>query len=182
MIDWIQNTDFDILYWLQEQWRHPLLDQLMIFLTWLGNGGAVWLVLGLVLLCFKQYRSSGIKLFVALLIGLILINWGLKELVGRLRPFQIDPNIVLIIKEPAEYSFPSGHTVSSIAAATVLMIEKVPFRYAALLLAVLISFSRLYLQVHFPSDLLAGFFFGVLIGFIACKMVDLARPPKVALS
>ncbi len=182
MSDWVQNLDFSILYWVHEHWQHPLLDRLMAFLTWIGNGGTVWILVGLGLLVFKQYRGSGLKIFLALLISLVLINWGLKELVGRLRPFQIDPGIELIIKEPAEYSFPSGHTVSSTAASTVLMIEKIPLRYASLLLAVLISLSRLYLQVHFPSDILAGFFFGALIGWASCKVVDAARPPKVVLS
>lgn len=168
----IRSIDFSILYWLHEQINHPLLDSVMRFLSFLGNGGVIWIAVGVLLLFFKKYRGTGIKVLLALLGVLIVYNWGLKVWVGRLRPFQIDPSIQLIIKEPSEFSFPSGHTTSSMAAATVLWLEKVPLRYAALVLALLISFSRLYLLVHFPSDVFAGLILGALMGWLLVFSVN----------
>lgn len=105
MSDWVQNLDFSILYWVHEHWQHPLLDRLMAFLTWIGNGGTVWILVGLGLLVFKQYRGSGLKIFLALLISLVLINWGLKELVGRLRPFRSTPASNSLSRNPRNTPF-----------------------------------------------------------------------------
>lgn len=175
MLQTLQNIDFSVLHWLDKNLQNPFLDPLMIFVSLLGNGGVIWIVLALVLLCFKKYRLTAIKVLLALLLVLVIYNNGLKVWVGRLRPFQIDPNIELLIKEPGEFSFPSGHTTSSLAAATVLYLEKVPMWYLALGLALLISYSRVYLLVHFPSDVLAGLFLGALMGKLAVLLVDAVR-------
>ena len=100
-----------------------------------------------------------------LLLSLLVGNGILKPLVGRLRPFEIREGIELIIKAPGGYSFPSGHTVSSVVGATVLTRANKKFGYVAIPLAVLIAFSRMYLFVHFPTDILAGAVLGFAIGF-----------------
>lgn len=172
MLEQIQKWDFAILHTIHEKLSHPLLDEVLIILSRLGNSATVWIVIGVFLLFFRKWRISGVKLLLALLIGLFLINMGLKEWVGRLRPFQIDPSIALLIPEPGEFSFPSGHANSSMAAATVLLREKVPGRYFALFIALVIAFSRIYLQVHFPTDILAGLLSGFLIGLSTCLLID----------
>jgi undecaprenyl-diphosphatase len=101
---------------------------------------------------------------VALLIGLLLANLTVKPLVARPRPFQIDTALTLLIPPPGEFSFPSGHSVSSAAAATVLALGNKKFGWVAVPLAALIAFSRLYLTVHFPTDVIAGLLLGCAIG------------------
>ncbi len=172
MLDQLTNIDFHILDFWQNHLTHPLLDKFMVFFTTLGNSGALWIVLGVVLLFFKTWRETGIKLLLALLLGHVVFTLGLKEIVMRARPFQQDLSIELLIGAPKEFSFPSGHTVSSLAAATVLILQKFPLRFLALAFALIIAVSRIYLQVHFPSDVLAGLIFGVLTALLTVKVFD----------
>lgn len=139
----------------------PLLDQIMVFLTTLGNGGMVWIVLSIVLLAIPKYRIYGLTMLVALLISVIFGNVILKNVVARPRPSWIDPSVKLLIPNPTDYSFPSGHTFTSFAAAGSLFLYNKKFGTAAIVLAILIGFSRMYLYVHYPSDVLAGALFGL---------------------
>lgn len=157
------NWEFSVLEALRELYT-PLLDRLMIGISFLGNSGWIWIAAGVALLFSKKYRRSGILVLVALLLGLLIANLTIKPLVARLRPFQIDPTLSLLIPPPGEFSFPSGHSVSSAAAATVLTLTDKKFGRVAVPLALLIAFSRLYLTVHFPTDVMAGLLLGTLIG------------------
>lgn len=139
----------------------PLLDQIMVFLTTLGNGGMVWIALSIVLLAIPKYRIYGLTMLVALLISVIFGNVILKNVVARPRPSWIDPSVKLLIPNPTDYSFPSGHTFTSFAAAGSLFLYNKKFGTAAIVLAILIGFSRMYLYVHYPSDVLAGALFGL---------------------
>lgn len=103
----------------------------------------------------------------ALVFDVILCNGILKNAVARTRPFDVNTGISLLVKKPTDYSFPSGHTAASFAAVTVLFFAKEKYRYPALVLAVLIAFSRLYLYVHYPTDILGGILVGILCGVIA---------------
>lgn len=111
-------------------------------------------------------------MLVGLLVGLLVGNICLKNLVARARPCWIDPGVPLLIGNPADYSFPSGHTLSSVIAATILYDTDKRFGIPAIILAVLIAFSRLYLYVHFPTDVLAAALLGVLIGKLLHRWHD----------
>ena len=161
------NLDWIILHGLRVLTTCPLLDFWMPRITALGNSGIVWVVAAIVLLCTKKYRRYGVMLLVGLAAALLLGNLALKNLFARPRPCWLDSSVRLLIADPTDYSFLSGHTLSSVIGATILTKTDRRFGYAAIPLAALIAFSRLYLYVHFPSDVLAAAVLGVMIGELA---------------
>lgn len=154
--------DFELLYRLQEI-RSPMLDQLMLAVTFLGNGGWFWVAAGVTLAAVPSTRKMGFCVLLSLLMGLILGNGIVKNLVARDRPCWIDESVRLLIDVPKDYSFPSGHTLASFEAAVSILLYRRPLGIGALILACLIGFSRLYLFVHFPTDVLAGAVMGTAI-------------------
>lgn len=116
------------------------------------------------MLCTKKYRRQGVILLAGLAVGVLVGNVCLKNLIARPRPCWLDDSVMMLISSPTDYSFPSGHTLSSVIGATVLTKTDRRFGWAAIPLAAVIAFSRLYLFVHFPSDILAGAILGVIIG------------------
>ena len=155
MLEFIQSADWSILHWIQENLRCGALDALLPKLTLLGEAGAIWIAVAMGLLLTKKYRKYGVCLSLALVAGLLICNVGLKNIVARPRPCWLE-SIDLLVKNPRDYSFPSGHTWSAVAGAWVAT--------AAL------AFSRLYLFVHFPSDVLAGALMGALLGLLATAL------------
>lgn len=164
MVEFITKIDWTVLYWIRNTFHCPALDFLMPKITWLGNSGFIWLLTAFVLLCTMRYRTYGITLLVGLMAGLLIGNLLLKNLIGRSRPNWIEDTITLLITNPTDYSFPSGHTLSSAISATILTMSNRKFGYIAIPLACLIAFSRLYLFVHFPSDVVGAALMGSLIG------------------
>ena len=151
----------------------PLLDKILAFITGLGNAGIIWIVLAVVLLILPKTRKTGIIVVAALLMDLILCNLILKNLVARVRPYDVNTAIAILIKKPLDFSFPSGHTAASFAAMTALFLAKMKKAWiAALVLAVLIAFSRLYFYVHYPTDVLGGAIVGILSGIIGYAIVE----------
>ncbi len=151
----------------------PLLDKILAFITSLGNAGIIWIVLAVVLLILPKTRKTGIIVAAALLMDLILCNLILKNLVARVRPYDVNTAIAILIKKPLDFSFPSGHTAASFAAMTALFLAKMKKAWiAALILAVLIAFSRLYFYVHYPTDVLGGAVVGILSGIIGYTIVE----------
>lgn len=151
----------------------PLLDKILAFITSLGNAGIIWIVLAVVLLILPKTRKTGIIVAAALLMDLILCNLILKNLVARVRPYDVNTAIAILIKKPLDFSFPSGHTAASFAAMTALFLAKMKKAWiAALVLAVLIAFSRLYFYVHYPTDILGGAVVGILSGIIGYAIVE----------
>lgn len=151
----------------------PLLDKILAFITSLGNAGIIWIVLAVVLLILPKMRKAGIIVAAALLMDLILCNLILKNLVARVRPYDVNTAIAILIKKPLDFSFPSGHTAASFAAMTALFLAKMKKAWiAALVLAVLIAFSRLYFYVHYPTDVLGGAVVGILSGIIGYAIVE----------
>ncbi len=146
--------------------HNGVLDALMIFFSSLGDKGVVWIIAALALIATKKYRKYGICLAVALLLDLLIVDVTLKPLIARARPF-VGRDIDLIVHIPDRFSFPSGHTASSFAAATVLLKADKRFGIIAIILACLIAFSRMYLYMHFPTDILGGIFVGILCGALA---------------
>lgn len=169
-MNFITNIDFSILDFIQNHFRSGALDWIMPKISFLGNAGLIWIVISVVLLSIKKYRKLGITLVIGLLLGLLIGNIILKPLVARPRPCWINSDIALLIASPKDFSFPSGHTLSSFIAAIIILKENKPFGYAAMILAILIAFSRMYLYVHFPSDILAGIILAVIISFMAVKI------------
>lgn len=169
--------DLPILYWIQEHLRCAFFDWLMPVITTLGNGGGIWIMLAVVLLCQPKYRRLGLKMGAALLIGLLLCNLTLKPLVARIRPYDYVAEhwgitVPLLVDAPRDFSFPSGHTIASFEAATVLVLHHRKWGVSALVLAGLIAFSRLYLFVHYPTDVLTSVVLGVGIGLLASWLVN----------
>lgn len=158
------SLDGTILYWVQDNLSCGVLDALMPKLTMLGSGGAIWLLAAGGMLCTKKYRRQGAILLAGLAVGVLVGNVCLKNLIARPRPCWLDNTVHLLIASPTDYSFPSGHTLSSAIGATVLTKANRRFGWMAIPMAAVIAFSRLYLFVHYPSDILAGAVLGVAIG------------------
>jgi undecaprenyl-diphosphatase len=149
----------------------------MPIVTHLGDGGILWIALAVILLCIPKYRRTGFAMGIALLMGLLICNLWLKPMVGRLRPFDYQlqcygRSIPLLIEAPKDFSFPSGHTIASFEAATVLLIHHRKWGILAAILAGLIAFSRLYLYVHYPTDVLFSLALGIGIGFAASYLTE----------
>ena len=169
------NIEFAILDFIRNYITSPVMDKIMVFITTLGNAGMIWIVLAIFMLCSKKYRKTGIVLAIGLICSLLIGNVILKPLFHRLRPFQVREGISLIISAPHDFSFPSGHTLASVISATILMLRERKIGVYALVLAILIAFSRLYLYVHFPTDVLGGAVLGVAIGFMSVKIAEKIR-------
>lgn len=161
--------EFSILYMLQN-FHNAVLDRVMVGISSLGNAGWFWIVLTAVFLCIPKYRKCGIQMAVALVLDLILCNLFLKPLAARQRPCWIDDQVKLLVAVPKDYSFPSGHSAASFAAAVTVFRNHKKEGTAALIVACLIAFSRLYLFVHFPTDVLAGIGVGFICAFLAGKI------------
>ncbi len=150
----------------------PVIDTLMCGITRLGDAGMIWILLCVVLLLMPKTRKSGIILLAGLLADLLICNVILKPVVQRIRPFDVMTEIELLVKRPLDYSFPSGHTAASFTSVMALYLagEKKLWKLA-LMLAVLIAFSRLYLYVHYPTDVLGGVVIGVISGALGYWLV-----------
>lgn len=163
-----------VLDLIQAYFQNPVMDAVMPVITGLGNQGIVWIILSAVLLLFPKTRKMGMAVAVGLVLEAVCCNVILKPLVGRIRPCQVNTAVTLLIAQPMDFSFPSGHTGASFAAVSVLWLSKSRLRIPALMLAALIGFSRLYLYVHYPSDVLAGAVLGMFTGWLGSRLVQWA--------
>lgn len=168
-----------ILLWIQNHLRNPILDPIMQFITSLGDGGILWIIVTAVLLIIPKTRKTGILCLISLGFTVLVNNIILKNLVNRTRPYVAIPDLILITKNPGDASFPSGHTAASFSVAVVmLMTMKKRYGIPAIVLASLIALSRLYVGVHYPSDVLGGF---VVATLIAVATVEISKPVSKAL-
>ena len=151
----------------------------MVFITKLGDDGIFWLILAAVLLLFKKTRKCGLTILLSMAISYLLGNMFLKNVIARPRPCTLDPTVPLLIPTPGEYSFPSGHTLHGFTAATAIFLHFKKPGIAALVLAALIAFSRMYLFVHFPTDILAGMILGIGVA-VFVYMIIMKRNKKPA--
>ncbi len=164
----LSMAELGVLDWIAAHCHNGVLDKVIPMITSLGNAGIFWIVLGMLILIFHRgERSTGLQVLLALLFSLLVCNLFLKNLVGRTRPFDLNTTVELLVLRPWDSSFPSGHTSASFAAAMVLVLRRWWGRWAALALAILIAFSRLYLYVHFPTDVLGGLAVGMFCGWLA---------------
>lgn len=154
--------EFSILYALQEI-HSPILDKIMLFITTLGDAGIFWISIGVICLIFKKHRKMGLQLLFSMLATLIIGNLIIKNLVARPRPCDIDTAVTLLLSRPHGHSFPSGHSINSMSAAVALFLNNKKIGIPAIIIATLIGFSRMYLFVHFPTDVIAGFAIAILV-------------------
>ena len=154
--------------------RTPIGDVVVPLITRLGDAGIIWIILTVLLLIIPKTRKTGVIMMAALLVDVLLCNVLIKNLVARTRPFDVNTAVQLLVAKPRDYSFPSGHTAASFASVTALYLvgEKKMWK-AALVLAVLIALSRLYLYVHYPTDVLGGMLLGCLAGYAGCRGMSL---------
>lgn len=173
MVDFLMNLDGNILLFLQENVRNPVMTPILKLITTLGNGGAIWIVLAVLLLCIPRTRKVGCMAAAALMGTLLINNMILKNLVARVRPYEVIEGLTYIVRRPVDFSFPSGHAGCSFAVACI-MFRRLPGKYGipALILAILIALSRLYVGVHYPSDVLFGVISGILISYGAETIVN----------
>lgn len=158
---------------LIQKLRTPIGDSVMCFITSLGNAGMIWIILAIVLLLFSKTRKSGMILMTALILDMVLCNGILKNVVARVRPCYVNTAVQLLIPRPYDYSFPSGHTAASFAAVTALFFAgENKLWKPALVLAMLIAFSRLYLYVHYPTDILGGILVGTVCGYVGMLCIE----------
>ena len=163
----IQSLDFSILDWIQPHIRNNVLDFIVPRITFLGNAGLIWILLALTCIAVKKWRKCGLTMAAALLTGLLVGNVIIKLLAARDRPCWISPPEVMLIAVPKDYSFPSCHTLSGFAASVSMLCYSKRAGIPAVILASAIALTRLYLYVHFPSDVLVGFVLGTTIALTA---------------
>ena len=170
-MNWLNEYELPILWWIRENLTCPFLDTVMPYISSLARHGEFWILLSLILLCFKKTRKAGVAMALAMVCGFLVGNIGLKNIVGRIRPYDM-VEVDLLVKTLSDFSFPSGHTLVSIEAATALTVYHRKGGVAALVLAVVIALSRLYLFVHYPTDVAAGVILGVGIALLCCRLTD----------
>jgi len=184
------SFDLPILEWIQAHLQSGFMDTIWPIITLFGDAGIFWMVWATLLLFIPKYRRTGLGMWFALAMGLLICNITLKPLVGRMRPYDFQIKELgktwndllaggeLLVELPHDFSFPSGHTIASFEAATVLLLNSPAMGIPAMILAVLIAFSRLYLYVHYPSDVIFSIFAGILfaiIGNLIAKKIPLGK-------
>lgn len=163
MIGWFDKV---ILDWFQ-MIQNDILTMIFRWITVLGEGGIIWIVIALIFLARKKTRMIGGTMIVALLFSLLVGNITLKPLVARMRPCWRNSEILLLIANPTDYSFPSGHAMSSFAAAMGICMWNRRAGIIALMGAAVMAATRLYFYVHYPTDILAGMLIGTVLGMLA---------------
>lgn len=150
-------------YWVNHGLAHPWLDPVMRVITYSGSMGLIWVLLAAYLLWRPRSRDLGLEILAGLLLWAVTAEVFLKDAVARPRPFRVLPAVRLLVPPPAGYSFPSGHAGSSaVAASLILFAHPFPAGVSAVVYALLIGLSRVYVGVHYPSDVLGGFLLGFL--------------------
>ncbi len=167
---WLLEKDWELLRWLKEAFSHPVLDDIMTFVSALGDKGFFWIALGVLFLLLgmknRKWLDRGWLVLFSLALNALFCNVLLKPMVDRTRPYDLY-GYTPLIPPVGDPSFPSGHTSASFAAATALYAINKKWGIAAYLFAAVMGFSRLYLGVHFPTDVLAG----AVLGIAAAKIV-----------
>ena len=163
--------ELSILWWIQEHLTNPFLDTVMPYISSLARHGEFWILVALILVCFKKTRKAGVAMGIAMAAGYLIGNMGMKNLFARTRPYDVT-EVQLLVAKLHDFSFPSGHTLGSFEAATAMWFYHRKWGVAAFVLAALIGLSRLYLFVHYPTDVLAGAVLGIGIGLAACFVTN----------
>lgn len=172
----INIFDNYVLFIINKKMKNKYLDKIMPVITSLGNLGVVWLAIAVILLFAEENKSIGEVVILTMIFSTIVGEGIIKHLVRRVRPCNQKNNSTLLIVKPISYSFPSGHTLSSFAAAQVLSIYFINYKIIFITIALLIALSRMYLYVHYPTDVIAGMLIGILCSkliFIILQEIDI---------
>ena len=170
-MNWLNEMELPILWWIRDNLTNPFLDTVMPYISSLARHGEFWILVAVVLLCFKKTRKAGLAMGIAMALGFLVGNIGLKNIIARTRPYDM-VEVEVLVKHLSDFSFPSGHTLVSFNAAIALHHYHRKWGVTALVLASLIALSRLYLFVHYPTDVVAGLLLAVLLAFVSCRLVD----------
>ena len=175
------SFDLPVLDWIQANLKSGFMDTVMPIITIFGDAGIFWMVVAAVLFLIPKTRKTGLGMAIAMMIGLIVCNITLKPLVARIRPYDLQLQefgitIQLLGDKMHDFSFPSGHTIASFEAAVVMLKNSKKLGISAMILAILISFSRLYLYVHYPTDVIASVILGTLFALIGNALAGLIAP------
>lgn len=179
MWDALLQLDGNVLLWIQENLRNPILDVIFIFITHLGDHGILWIALILLMLIMKKYRSSGVASALSLASTFLVTNLWLKPMIGRIRPYEVVEGLTRIIEKQSERSFPSGHSANGFAVATVMLL-RLPKKIGVpiFILQCLIALSRMYVGVHYPTDVIVGSMIGICMGVLYSKIIDFYHKKK----
>ena len=174
------SFDLPVLDWIQMNLQSPFMDKFMPIITVFGDAGIFWMIVAALLFIFPKTRRTGLGMAIAMMIGLLVCNVTLKPMVARIRPYDLQAEfgvtINLLCGLQHDFSFPSGHTIASFEAAVVMLRNSKKLGIPAMILAVLISFSRMYLYVHYPTDVIASIILGTLFALIGNALAGLIAP------
>ena len=168
----MNNFELGILDFIQDTFKCKFLDGAMPIISRLALGGTLWIAIAALFLLGKKTRRTGLSMTIALIIGFVIGNIFLKNAVGRISPYDINTDFARIISAARDYSFPSTHTLYSFSGAVCIFLRNKKWGIAALVLASLIAFSRLYLYVNYPTDILAGILLGIPFAFAGTLFAD----------
>ena len=174
------SFDLPILDWIQANLQSDFMDKFMPFITVFGDAGIFWMVISALFVIFPKTRKTGLGMAFAMMIGLVVCNITLKPLVARIRPYDLQAElgvtIPLLQGAMHDFSFPSGHTIASFEASMVMLFNSKKMGIPAVILAFAIAFSRLYLYVHYPTDVIASVILGTLFALIGNALAGLIAP------
>ncbi|MBE5952697.1 MAG: phosphatase PAP2 family protein [Lachnospiraceae bacterium] len=169
----ILEWDASVLLWIQENMRTDLMTTIMKAITRLGDGGCLWIVLAIVLLVLNKTRKVGAASALALIITFVTVNLGIKNAVARIRPYEVIDGLTNLVGKQSDFSFPSGHSAHAFAVGVVILImmpKKIGVPIFAI--SILMAFSRLYVGVHYPTDVIAGVVLGTIIAFLSVTIIN----------
>jgi len=169
LLEW----DASVLLWIQENMRTDLMTTIMKAITRLGNGACLWIVLAIMFLVIGKTRKVGVTSVLALVITFLVVNLGIKNMVARTRPYEVVEGLINLVDKQKDFSFPSGHAAHAFAVGVVILIL-MPRKVGVpiFVIAILMAYSRLYIGVHYPTDVIAGILLGTAIALISIFIVN----------
>ncbi len=172
-MDALFTWDSNVLLWIQENIRNSILTPIFLFITKLGDGGIIWIAFSLLFLILPKYRKVGYSCVTSMIMTFIVVNLFLKNIVARTRPYEVIEGLNRLVPAQSDFSFPSGHSAHAFAVGVVILIMmKKRIGVPIFFLAITMALSRLYIGVHYPTDVMCGIAVGTLMALISIWIVD----------